>query len=116
MNDSITFDSNMYSKHDKFIELANSLSNEEKCLLITTLTSSMGDSVDVLLTDKEDNIKASFGCKSTWLTASINGLQPVFAFEYDYVSMIDIKGKKSFDKDVHKHVQERDVKQPKGEK
>lgn len=114
-NDLITFDSNMYNHHDKFIELANNLSNEEKCLLITTLTSSMGDSVDVLLTDKDDTIKASFGCKTTWLTASINGLMPVFAFEYDYVSMIG-KGKQSIDKDVLKHVQERDGKQPKGEK
>ena len=105
--DTITFDSNMYNQYDKFIELANSLTNEEKCLLITTLTSSMGDSVDVMLTDKEDNIKAAFGCKTTWLTASLNGLQPVFAFEYDYVSMIDTKGKKSFDKDVLKHVQEK---------
>lgn len=115
MNDSITFESNTYLEHDKFIELSNSLSNEEKCLLITTLTSSMSDSVDVLLTDKDENIQAVFGCKNTWLTASLNGLQPVFSFEYDYVSMI-AKGKKSIDKDVLKHVQERDDKQPKGEK
>ena len=115
MNDSITFDSNTYSQHDKFIELSNSLSNEEKCLLITTLTSSMTDSVDVLLTDKDETIKAVFGCKSTWLTASLNGLQPVFSFEYDYVSMIS-KGKKSIDKDVLKHVQERDAKPLKEEK
>jgi hypothetical protein len=114
MNDSITFNSNTYLEHDKFIELSNSLSNEEKCLLITTLTSSMTDSVDVLLTDKHENIQAVFGCKSTWLTASLNGLQPVFSFEYDYVSMI-AKGKKSIDKDVLKHVQERDDKHPKGE-
>ena len=114
MNDSITFDSNMYNKHDKFLELTNSLSNEEKCLLITTLTSSMTDSVDVLLSDKDENVKASFSCTTTWLTASLNGLTPVFAFEFDNVSFI-AKGKKSFDKDVLKHVQERDDKQPKGE-
>ena len=107
MNDSITFDSNTYAKHDKFIELANHLSNEEKCLLITALTSSMKESVDVLLTDKDDNVKAVFGCKNTWLTASINGLTPVFSFEFDYVSMVK-KGKDSIDKHITKHLEKKE--------
>ena len=114
-NKTVSFQTNEFKNHSDFIELANNLTNEEKCLLITTLTSSMTDSVDVLLTDKDENIQAVFGCKSTWLTASLDGLQPVFSFEYDYVSMIS-KGKKSFDKDVLKHVQKRDAKQPKEEK
>jgi hypothetical protein len=104
MNDSITFDSNMYAKHDKMVELTNSLSNEEKCLLITTLATSMKENVDVLLTDKDDNVKAVFGCKNTWLTASLNGLQPVFSFEFDHVSMIR-KGKDSIDKHITKHLE-----------
>ena len=111
-NDTIVFDSNQYAKHDKFVELANNLTNDEKCLLITTLTSSMTDSVDVLLTDKQENIKAVFSCTSTWMTAYLNGLTPVFAFELDYVSMIS-KGKDSVDKLIAKHVNERDNKKEK---
>ena len=105
-NNNIEFKHNYFDKHENFIDLANNLSNEEKCLLITTLTTSMKKDVDVLLVDKDENIKASFMCNSTWLTASMRGLCPVFAFEFDYISFINQKGKKSFDKDVQKYLTE----------
>jgi hypothetical protein len=103
-NNTTEFKHNYFDKHENFIDLANNLSNEEKCLLITTLTNSMKKEVDVLLVGKDEKVKASFSCNSTWLTASMRGLAPVFAFELDYIDYINQKGKQSFDKDVQKFI------------